>query len=48
LESKLFKTSPDCSDEAIVLMVKELKWLLDGFDLWRNHKPPKLMTLTPE
>ena len=27
LESERFKTSPDCSDEAIVLTVQELNWL---------------------
>ncbi len=32
LESERFETSPDCSDEAIVLTVQELNWLLDGFD----------------
>ena len=37
LESERFKTSPDCSDQAIVLTVQELNWLLDGFDLWCNH-----------
>jgi hypothetical protein len=30
LESERFKTSPNCSDEAIVLTVQELNWLLDG------------------
>ncbi|MEX5532418.1 hypothetical protein [Pseudomonas syringae] len=24
-------------DEAIVLTVQELNWMLDGFDLWRNR-----------
>lgn len=33
LESERFKTSPDATDEAIVLTVQELNWLLDGFDL---------------
>ncbi len=37
LEAEHFKTSPDISDEAIVLTVQELNWLLDGFDLWRNR-----------
>ncbi|WP_232428491.1 IS66 family insertion sequence element accessory protein TnpB [Pseudomonas syringae] len=37
LESERFKTSPDEKDEAIVLTVQELNWLLDGFDLWRNR-----------
>jgi len=39
LESERFKTSPDVTDvtdEAIVLTVLELNWMLDGFDLWRN------------
>ncbi|PIH96681.1 IS66 family insertion sequence hypothetical protein [Pseudomonas syringae pv. actinidiae] len=31
------------SDEAIVLTVQELNWLLDGFDLWRN-RPHKVLT----
>ena len=43
LESERFKTSPDCSDEAIVLTVQELNWLLDGFDLWRN-RPHQVLT----
>jgi transposase len=43
LESESFKTSPDCSDEAIVLTVQELNWLLDGFDLWRN-RPHQVLT----
>jgi transposase len=38
LESERFKTSPDTSDEAIVLTVPKLNWMLDGLDLWR--KPP--------
>ncbi|RMO97373.1 Transposase IS66 [Pseudomonas syringae pv. philadelphi] len=33
LESERFKTSPDETDEAIVLTVQELNWLLGGFDL---------------
>ncbi|CAN1599916.1 protein of unknown function [Pseudomonas mediterranea] len=37
LESERFKTSPDDPDEAIVLTVQKLNWLLDGFDLWRNR-----------
>ena len=37
LESERFKTSPDATDEAIVLTVQELNWMLDGFDLWRNR-----------
>ena len=36
LESERFKTSPDLSDEVIVLTVQELNWLLDGFDLGRR------------
>ncbi|MEX5581567.1 IS66 family insertion sequence element accessory protein TnpB [Pseudomonas lurida] len=36
LESERFKTSPDHTDEAIVLTIQKLNWLLDGFDLWRN------------
>ncbi|WP_249732449.1 IS66 family insertion sequence element accessory protein TnpB [Pseudomonas syringae] len=43
LESERFKTSPDVSDEAIVLTVQELNWLLDGFDLWRN-RPHQVLT----
>jgi hypothetical protein len=43
LESERFKTSPDCSDETIVLTIQELNWLLDGFDLWRNHPHEVLM-----
>lgn len=38
-----FKTSPDVTDEAIVLTVQELNWLLDGFDLWRN-RPHQVLT----
>ena len=30
-------------DEAIVLTVQELNWLLDGFDLWRN-RPHQVLT----
>jgi len=30
-------TSPDVTDEVIVLAVQELYWLPDGFDLWRNR-----------
>jgi len=36
LESERFKTSPEVTDEAIVLTVQELNWMLDGFDRWRN------------
>lgn len=36
LESERFKISPDATDEVIVLTSKELIWMLDGFDLWRN------------
>lgn len=43
LESERFKTSPDDPDEAIVLTVQELNWLLDGFDLWRN-RPHQVLT----
>jgi len=43
LESERFKTSPDATDEAIVLSVQELNWLLDGFDLWRN-RPRQVLT----
>ncbi|SKB05798.1 IS66 Orf2 like protein [Pseudomonas extremaustralis] len=43
LESERFKTSPDASDEAIVLTVQELNWMLDGFDLWRN-RPHQVLT----
>ncbi|WP_240995014.1 IS66 family insertion sequence element accessory protein TnpB [Pseudomonas viridiflava] len=43
LESERFKTSPDDTDEAIVLTVQELNWLLDGFDLWRN-RPHQVLT----
>nr|WP_323601549.1 IS66 family insertion sequence element accessory protein TnpB [Pseudomonas putida] len=43
LESERFKTSPDVTDEVIVLTVQELNWLLDGFDLWRNH-PNQVLT----
>ncbi|WP_457468125.1 IS66 family insertion sequence element accessory protein TnpB [Pseudomonas sp. TE21394] len=43
LESERFKTSPDATDEAIVLTVQELNWLLDGFDLWRN-RPHQVLT----
>ena len=38
LEAERFKTSPDATDEAIVLTVQELNWLLDGFDLWRTGR----------
>ncbi|WP_238346743.1 IS66 family insertion sequence element accessory protein TnpB [Pseudomonas viciae] len=44
LESERFKTSPDTTDEAIILSVQELNWLPDGFDLWRN---PPHQVLTP-
>ncbi|WP_238396960.1 IS66 family insertion sequence element accessory protein TnpB, partial [Pseudomonas putida] len=43
LESERFRTSPDITDEAIVLTVQELNWLLDGFDLWRN-RPHQVLT----
>ena len=43
LESERFKTSPHVTDEAIVLSVQELNWLLDGFDLWRN-RPHQVLT----
>ncbi len=43
LESERFKTSPDAIDEAIVLTVQELNWMLDGFDLWRN-RPHQVLT----
>jgi transposase len=46
LESERFKTSPDASDEAIVLTVQELNWLLDGFDLLRN-RPHQVLTPMP-
>lgn len=37
LESERFKTSPDATDEVIILSVQKLNWLLDGFDLWRDR-----------
>jgi transposase len=43
LESERFKLPPDEVDEAIVLTVQELNWLLDGVDLWRNS-PHKVLT----
>jgi transposase len=43
LEPERFKLSHDEVDEAIVLTVQELNWLLDGFDLWRN-RPHKVLT----
>ncbi|KFE50957.1 IS66 family insertion sequence element accessory protein TnpB [Pseudomonas syringae] len=43
LESERFKTSPDVTDEAIVLTVQELNWMLNGFDLWRN-RPHQVLT----
>ncbi len=43
LEAERFKTSPDATDEAIVLTVQELNWLLDGFDLCRN-RPHQVLT----
>jgi transposase len=43
LESERFKTSPEATDEVIVLSVQELNWLLDGFDLWRN-RPHQVLT----
>lgn len=33
LEAERFKKTPDITDEAIVLTVQELNWLLNGFDL---------------
>ncbi|OPA86550.1 transposase [Pseudomonas fluorescens] len=36
LESERFRTSSDAADEAIILSVQELNWLLIGFDFWRN------------
>ncbi|MCD5970946.1 IS66 family insertion sequence element accessory protein TnpB [Pseudomonas sp. CDFA 550] len=42
LESERFKTSPDATNEAIVLTVQKLNWL-DGFDLWRN-RPHQVLT----
>ncbi|UQS90354.1 IS66 family insertion sequence element accessory protein TnpB [Pseudomonas chlororaphis subsp. piscium] len=43
LESERFKTLSDSTDEAIVLTVQELNWLLDSFDLWRN-RPHQVLT----
>ncbi|MDA3136280.1 transposase [Pseudomonas syringae] len=43
MEAERFKTSPDIRDEAIVLTVQELNWMLDGFDLWRN-RPHQVLT----
>jgi len=43
LEAERFKTAPDVTDEAVVLSVQELNWLLDGFDLWRN-RPHQVLT----
>lgn len=43
LESERFKISPDVTDEAIVLTVQELNWMLDGSDLWRN-RPHQVLT----
>ncbi|WP_123427876.1 IS66 family insertion sequence element accessory protein TnpB [Pseudomonas brassicacearum] len=43
LEAERFKTSPDTTEEVIVLTVQELNWLLDGFDLWRN-RPHQVFT----
>ena len=37
MQSERAETSPDLSDEANVLPVKELNWLLEGFDRWRNR-----------
>ncbi|CAI3797072.1 hypothetical protein GLGCALEP_01710 [Pseudomonas sp. MM221] len=37
LEAERFKTSPDATDEHIVLTVQELNWIFNGFDLWRNR-----------
>lgn len=44
LESERFKTSPDVTDEAIVLTVQELNWFLDGFDLPHQVLTPRFVT----
>ncbi|MFG0769480.1 IS66 family insertion sequence element accessory protein TnpB [Pseudomonas sp. TYF_15] len=43
LEAERFKTSPDATDEAIVLTAQELNWLLDAFDLLRK-RPHQILT----
>ncbi|OYT81276.1 IS66 family insertion sequence element accessory protein TnpB [Pseudomonas sp. PGPPP2] len=43
LESERFKTSPDLTDEAIVLTFQELNWMLYDFDLCRN-RPHQVLT----
>ncbi|MOA45446.1 IS66 Orf2 like protein [compost metagenome] len=43
LEAERFKAPPEPDDEPIVMTAKELNWLLDGFDLWRN-RPHKVLT----
>src|SRR5690554_5485838 len=43
LEAERFKAPPDPDDDPIVMTAKELNWLLDGFDLWRN-RPHKVLT----
>ncbi|AHD13974.1 transposase IS66 [Pseudomonas sp. FGI182] len=43
LDSERFKTSPDPTNIAIVLIVQELNWLLDDFELWRN-RPHQVLT----
>nr|WP_256678658.1 transposase [Pseudomonas sp. FSL R10-0399] len=40
LESERFKTSPDVTDETIVLTVQEPNWILDGFDRKRPANTP--------
>ncbi|WP_249746356.1 transposase [Pseudomonas rhodesiae] len=39
---KRFKISPNWSDEASVLTVQKLNWLLDDIYLWRNRPHPML------
>ncbi|MOA45824.1 IS66 Orf2 like protein [compost metagenome] len=47
LESERFKTSPDVTDEAIVLTVQELNWMLDGlFAIHEIHLLPDVPRLT--
>ncbi|WP_428838917.1 hypothetical protein [Pseudomonas aeruginosa] len=41
MEAVRFKTSPHVTDEAIVLTVQELNWLL--VDLWHN-RPHQVLT----
>lgn len=48
LKSERFKTSHDVTEEAIVLSVQELNWLLDGFDLWRNRPHQLALFNEPE